>query len=117
MRQKSAGSKTAADKLVKNIRRKTARRYSAEEKINKMWSRTLVIPKDKEPISIFFESDGFYFKSANFMTWSQVPNKDSPTHSVVQSHLKPEGEEWVSYDYRDGKIVSVIKGVDKLELE
>lgn len=33
MRQKSAGSKAAADKLVKNIRRKTARRYSAEEKI------------------------------------------------------------------------------------
>lgn len=33
MRQKSAGSKAAAEKLVKNIRRKTARRYSAEEKI------------------------------------------------------------------------------------
>jgi transposase len=33
MRQKSIGSKDAADKLVKNIRRKTARRYSSEEKI------------------------------------------------------------------------------------
>ena len=33
MRQKSVGSKDAADKLVKNIRRKTAQRYSAEEKI------------------------------------------------------------------------------------
>ena len=33
MRQKSVGSKDAADKLVKNIRRKTPRRYSAEEKI------------------------------------------------------------------------------------
>ena len=33
MKQKSVGSKDAADKLVKNIRRKTARRYSAEEKI------------------------------------------------------------------------------------
>jgi len=33
MRQKSVGSKDAADKLVKNIRRKTAPRYSAEEKI------------------------------------------------------------------------------------
>ena len=33
MRQKSVGSKDAADKVVKNIRRKTARRYSAEEKI------------------------------------------------------------------------------------
>ena len=33
MRQQSVGSKEAADKLVKNIRRKTARRYSAEEKI------------------------------------------------------------------------------------
>ena len=33
MRQKSVGSKDAADTLVKNIRRKTARRYSAEDKI------------------------------------------------------------------------------------
>ena len=33
MGQKSAGSKATADKIVKNIRHKTARRYSAEEKI------------------------------------------------------------------------------------
>ena len=33
MNKKSVSSKDAADKLVKNIRRKTARRYSAEEKI------------------------------------------------------------------------------------
>ena len=33
MNKKTVGSKGAADKLVKNIRRKTARRYSAEEKI------------------------------------------------------------------------------------
>ncbi len=33
MNKKTVGSKNAADKLVKNIRRKTARRYSAEEKI------------------------------------------------------------------------------------
>ena len=33
MNKKSSRSKEAADKLVKNIRRKTARRYSAEEKI------------------------------------------------------------------------------------
>ena len=33
MNNKSVGSKDAADKLVKNIRRKTVRRYSAEEKI------------------------------------------------------------------------------------
>ena len=31
MRQKSVGSKDAADKLVKNNRRKTAPRYSAED--------------------------------------------------------------------------------------
>ena len=31
MRQKSVGSKDAADKLVKNIRRKTAPHYSAED--------------------------------------------------------------------------------------
>ena len=33
MNKKTVGSKDAADKLVKNIRRKTARCYSAEEKI------------------------------------------------------------------------------------
>ena len=33
MNKKSVGSKDAADKFVKSIRRKTARRYSAEEKI------------------------------------------------------------------------------------
>ena len=33
MNKKTVGSKYAADKLEKNIRRKTARRYSAEEKI------------------------------------------------------------------------------------
>ena len=33
MRQKTVGSKDAADKLVKNIRRGTSRKYSAEEKI------------------------------------------------------------------------------------
>ena len=33
MNKKSVGSKDAADKLVRNIRRKTARRYSTEEKI------------------------------------------------------------------------------------
>ena len=32
MRQKTVGSKDAADKLVKNIRRGTSRKYSAEEK-------------------------------------------------------------------------------------
>jgi len=33
MNKKSVGSKDAAEKLVKNIRRRTARKYSAEEKI------------------------------------------------------------------------------------
>ena len=33
MNKKTVGSKDAADKLVKNIRRRTSRNYSAEEKI------------------------------------------------------------------------------------
>jgi transposase len=33
MNKKSVGSTDAADKLVKNIRRRTSRKYSAEEKI------------------------------------------------------------------------------------
>lgn len=33
MNKKSVGNKDAADKLVKNIRRRTSRNYSAEEKI------------------------------------------------------------------------------------
>ena len=34
MNKKSVGSKDAAEKLVKNIRRRTSRKYSAEEKIH-----------------------------------------------------------------------------------
>ena len=34
MNKKSVGSKEAAEKLVKNIRRRTSRKYSAEEKIS-----------------------------------------------------------------------------------
>ena len=33
MNKKSVGSKDAADKLVMNIRRRTSRKYSSEEKI------------------------------------------------------------------------------------
>ena len=33
MNKKTVGSKDAADKLVKNIRRRTSRKYSVEEKI------------------------------------------------------------------------------------
>ena len=33
MNKKSVGNKEAAEKLVKNIRRRTSRKYSAEEKI------------------------------------------------------------------------------------
>ena len=33
MNKKSVGRKDAAEKLVKNIRRRTSRKYSAEEKI------------------------------------------------------------------------------------
>ena len=33
MNKKSVGSKDAAEKLVKNIRRRTSRKYSAEEKV------------------------------------------------------------------------------------
>jgi len=33
MNKKSGGSKEAAEKLVKNIRRRTSRKYSAEEEI------------------------------------------------------------------------------------
>ncbi len=34
MNKKSVGSKEATEKLVKNIRRRTSRKYSAEEKIH-----------------------------------------------------------------------------------
>ena len=40
MRQASGGSKLAADKLVKNIRRMTSQTYSAEE-------RTLIVLADQ----------------------------------------------------------------------
>jgi hypothetical protein len=37
MKKKMGSSKTAADKLVKNIRCKTRHTYSAEEKIRIVW--------------------------------------------------------------------------------
>tara|TARA_B100000989_G_scaffold250637_1_gene198478 strand:- start:1051 stop:1425 length:375 start_codon:yes stop_codon:yes gene_type:complete len=39
MKKKSVGSKDAAEKLEKNIRRKTARKYSSEEKIRIVLTR------------------------------------------------------------------------------
>jgi|OM-RGC.v1.031843813 hypothetical protein len=43
MNNKSVGSKEAADKLVKNIRRKTARKYSAEEKIRIVLDHQIIV--------------------------------------------------------------------------
>ena len=43
MNKKSVGSKDAADKLVKNIRRRTSRKYSAEEKIRTHHIRLLTL--------------------------------------------------------------------------
>ena len=89
-------------------------KYSNELKRYKMWTRSRIIYQDNDPIVIVIESDGLLHKGAQVMTWTQVPDKSNPTHSVVISHLKPEGEHWIAHDYQGGKIVSIIEGVDTL---
>ena len=62
MNKKSVGSKDAADKLVKNIRRKMAGRYLAEEKIH------IVLPglHCEQSIAALYRcegsAEGLYFK-------------------------------------------------------
>lgn len=54
MRQKPETSKDAADKLVKNIRRKTRQTYSAEEKIRIV----LAGLRGEESISVLCRREG-----------------------------------------------------------
>ncbi|AKI03395.1 hypothetical protein IMCC20628_04729 (plasmid) [Hoeflea sp. IMCC20628] len=54
MRQKPETSKNAADKLVKNIRRKTRQTYSAEEKIRIV----LAGLRGEESISVLCRREG-----------------------------------------------------------
>ena len=68
MNKKTVGSKDAADKLVKNIRRRTSRKYSAEEKIRIV----LTGLRGEEGIAALYRREGIaerlYYKwSKDFM--------------------------------------------------
>jgi len=88
--------------------------YSKKFNIYKMWTRTRIIHLDKDPVSFVIESDGLHMAESEYITWSQVPHKSKETHSIIISQLRPDGERWVSYDYKDGKIITTVKGIDKL---
>ena len=65
MNKKSVSSKDAAEKLVKNIRRKTARKYSSEEKIR------IVLPglRGEESIAALCRREGI--AESLYYKWSK----------------------------------------------
>ena len=65
MKQKSVSSKTSADKLVKNIRRKTRQTYSAEEKIRIV----LAGMRGEESISALCRREGI--AESLYYSWSK----------------------------------------------
>lgn len=65
MRQKSASSKSSADKLVKNIRCKTRQTYSAEEKIRIV----LAGMRGEESISALCRREGI--AESLYYSWSK----------------------------------------------
>ena len=65
MNKKSVGSKDAAEKLVKNIRRRTSRKYSAEEKIRIV----LVGLRGEESIAAFCRREGI--AESLYYKWSK----------------------------------------------
>ena len=87
MNKKSVGSKDAAEKLVKNIRRKTARKYSSEEKIRII----LAGLRGEESIAALCRREGIaeslYYKwSKEF--WKLESVGCLATQNVRPSHLK-----------------------------
>ena len=65
MNKKSVGSKEAAEKLVKNIRRRTSRKYSAEEKIRIV----LTGLRGEESIAALCRREGI--SESLYYTWSK----------------------------------------------
>ena len=65
MNKKPGTSKDAADKLVKNIRRKTRQTYSAEEKIRIVWAGL----RGEESISALCRREGIC--ESLYYTWSK----------------------------------------------
>jgi len=70
MRQKPETSKDAADKLVKNIRRKTRQTYSAEEKIRIV----LAGLRGEESIAALCRREGI--AESLYYSWSKCPSGD-----------------------------------------
>jgi len=88
--------------------------YSPKDKRYKMWTRSRITVKDKEPFSGVAEYDGLHIKGSDYITWSQIPIPGKKLHSVIISKLKPDGEHWISYDYNNGKLTTIMEGIDKV---
>jgi transposase len=77
MRQKSGTSKQSADKLVKNISRKTRQTYSAEEKIRIV----LAGLRGEESIASPCRQEGI--AESLYFSWSKLSLKAVNPHSLV----------------------------------
>lgn len=88
MNKKSGSSKLAADKLVKNIRRKTRQTYSAEEKIRIV----LAGLRGEESISALCRREGIaeslYYSWSKESFWRQVNATYRVIRRVRQLRLK-----------------------------
>ena len=69
MNKKSVGSKEAAEKLVKNIRRRTSRKYSAEEKIRIV----LAGLRGEESIAALCRREGIAESATSFSAIIRIP--------------------------------------------
>lgn len=80
---KSGTSKDAADKLVKGIKRKTRKHYSAEEKIRIV----LAGLRGEESIAVLCRREGI--SESLYYTWSASANRCDDQSKVLTSCCKP----------------------------
>lgn len=83
MNKKSGSSKAAADKLVKNIRRKTRQTYSAEEKIRIV----LAGLRGEESISALCRREGI--AESLYYSWSKNSSKQASAVYRAIQHDRP----------------------------
>ena len=111
MRQKSGTSKAAADKLVRGIKRKTRKHYSAEEKIRIV----LAGLRGEESIAVLCRREGI--AESLYYSWSKEfleAGKGRLAGDTARQATTPEGKEYyqgfVMYDFQDGS--SILAKVD-----
>ena len=96
-----------------NIRWVSVTTYSEEMKRYKMWVSTHIEVKDQEePIKMLADYDGIFIEGTKSITWAQVPKPGNITQTVISSHLNPDGEHYLVYEYRNGELVSILECKD-----